>query len=118
MAGTAWTRVPKRQLEGLAWVDALSSAGTTRDRAIERLRILLVCVAWFELERRRRWMSGVSTYELTGLAREASDAASVNLLRRLRDYRGQSRFQVWAAKFAIREAAAVARAHAGSGALR
>lgn len=100
--------------EGTYCVDDLTGDGPAHNAALVRLRALLIAVAWFELERRRAQLRDVSTAELARLVRDAGEAASTALLSRLGDYRGQSRFEVWAAKFAIREAAAAARRQSGA----
>jgi RNA polymerase sigma-70 factor, ECF subfamily len=92
-----------------SWVDALADGGPAGEPALLRLRALLVAVGWFELERRRAQLAGVSVPEAARLVRDAADVACATLLTRLDDYHGQSRFEVWAAKFAIHEAAAAAR---------
>lgn len=95
--------------DGAAWLDALRDAGPNGDLALFRLRALLVTVAWYELERRQAQLGTLSTAAAARLVRDCADAACAVLVRRLDDYHGQSRFPVWAAKFAIREAAAAAR---------
>lgn len=79
--------------------------------ALADLRLLMISVAWFELDRRRAQVSDLSTAQVARLVRDASDRAGVALLSRLGDYHGQSRFEVWAAKFAIHETAVAARRH-------
>ena len=84
-------------------------AGSAEARA--ELRALLRSVAWFELERRRAQVLDLSDAQVVRLVRDAGERAGSALLERLGDYHGQSRFEVWAAKFAIRETAAAARRH-------
>jgi RNA polymerase sigma-70 factor (ECF subfamily) len=92
-------------------VEALAVAGAPREAALFRLRAFLVAVGWFELER-RRWQLTLTPAEAARLVHDAAEAAREALLSRLGEYRGQSRFAVWAAKFAIHETAAAARATA------
>jgi hypothetical protein len=106
--------VSTTQPEAAFWADALASDGPAGDRAVLRLRALLVTVACFELERRRAQLSSLSTAEAARLVRDAADAACVTLLSRLDTYHGQSRFHVWAAKFAIHETAMAARRRAAN----
>lgn len=87
-----------------------------RDRAdsgaaLAQLRRLMIAIAWFELERRRPQVCDLSTSQTARLVRDASERAGVAVLEQLGDYHGQSRFEIWAAKFAIREMAVAARRH-------
>ena len=91
------------------WPDALADTGPARALALLRLRAFLGAVGWFELERRSVQLAELSSAERAELARSAADVAFTALLSSLDDYHGQSRFHVWAAKFAIHEAAAAAR---------
>jgi hypothetical protein len=81
------------------------------ESADSELRALMNDVAWFELERRRAQVSDLSIAQAAGLVRGASERAGRAVLKRLPDYHGQSRFEVWAAKFAIHETAVAARRH-------
>src|SRR3954452_1051843 len=51
-AGCVKAEAPER--ESLAWVQALSGAGSDREEALERLHALLLRAARFEVNRRRR----------------------------------------------------------------
>lgn len=87
----------------------LRNDGTDSAAALAQLRALMNSVAWFELERRRAQVSDLSAAQVARLVRDAGERAGVALLKRLGDYQGQSRFEVWAAKFAIHETALAAR---------
>ncbi len=73
-----------------------------------RLRVLLLGAVWFELDRRRDELH-LDAGSVAALARQSADGAYSDLLSRLGDYHGQSRFTTWAAKFAIHHAALAAR---------
>ena len=90
--------------------EALTADGHVRAAALFRLRIFLVAVGWFELERRREQLDTFSSAEAARLVRDATETACAAILTRLDDHRGQSRFAVWVAKFAIHETATAARA--------
>ena len=90
--------------EGVDWVAELR--GPDRERAMRRLHALLVRAARFELLRRRAMLRGES---LEDLAVQCADDALAALLRKLDDFRHESRFTTWAAKFAILEASVRAR---------
>jgi hypothetical protein len=84
-------------------------AGSAAARA--QLRSLLGSVAWFELERRRLQVLDLSASQVARLVRGARERSYATLIRRLDDYHGQSRFELWAAKFAVHETAAAVRRH-------
>ena len=88
-----------------AWPQRLASDGATRARARGELGDFLLRAVEFEFARRRATVPGLSDADARTLSDEARDAALATLLRRLAEYRGQSRFATWAAKFAIAEAA-------------
>ena len=91
-----------------AWLNALDSAGSERDGAVERLHALLVRAAFSEVNRRRS-STGAASGDLDDLAIQAADDALMAVLRKLPAYRGESRFTTWAYKFALLETAAALR---------
>jgi RNA polymerase sigma-70 factor (ECF subfamily) len=97
-------REPFADQESRAWLVALQGAPAAREPAIARLHALLVRGARFELSRR-----AVPFRELDDLAVQAADDALVAVLAKLGTFRGRSRFTTWAYKFAILEAAVLAR---------
>jgi RNA polymerase sigma-70 factor (ECF subfamily) len=86
-----------------------------REEAVARLRSLLLRAARFEVARRRPALPQLGGAELDDLAQEAADDATVSVLRRLDDFRGESRFTTWAYKFALLEAAVKVRRRAWRG---
>jgi RNA polymerase sigma-70 factor (ECF subfamily) len=101
----------ERQAENAAWVRSLRGGGAERDAAAARLHSLLVRAARFELLRRRAAWSGWGE-TVDDLAVQSADTALNALLGKLDDYRFESRFTTWAYKFAILEAAVLARKRA------
>jgi RNA polymerase sigma-70 factor (ECF subfamily) len=102
--------------ESREWLDALRSAdAATRDDAIGRLHALLLRAARFEVSRRRAAQPHLRGGDLDDVATQAADDAVVNVLRRLDDFRGASRFTTWAYKFALYEAAVKLRKRAWQG---
>jgi RNA polymerase sigma-70 factor, ECF subfamily len=100
-------------LESLeAWHLDLSSRGARGDAAAARLHMLLLRAARFEVFRRRSAVPGLSSSQLDELAVDAAGDAAVSILRRLDDFRGESRFETWAYKFALLEAAVKVRRRA------
>jgi len=104
MVGTAardsWGRI--LDAESAAWVDGLSAIPPRSDDALRRLHALLLRAARTELARRAP-RAGIGGQEVDDLAHQAADDAVVSILRRLGEFRGESRFTTWAYKFAILE---------------
>ena len=100
--------------ESRVWIERLSSSGTERDGALLDLHALLLRAARFEVNRRR-----AGSQQLHGdgddLAQQSADDALVAILRKLGEFRGESRFTTWAYKFALYEAAAKMRRRAWHG---
>jgi RNA polymerase sigma-70 factor (ECF subfamily) len=88
--------------DSLVWVDRLGSDSLDRDRAVGALHVLLLRAARAELSRRAPRV-GLGGPEVDDLAHQAADDAVVSILRRLPEFRGESRFTTWAYKFAILE---------------
>jgi RNA polymerase sigma-70 factor (ECF subfamily) len=100
-------------LESREWVHDLQAGGAVADAAIARLHALLLRAARFEVGRRRAGMPPLEDEQVIAL--EAADDALMSILRRLDDFRGDSRFTTWAYKFAVLEAAVRVRKHAWRG---
>ncbi len=94
------------------WPRSLRAVGRTGDEAVARLHALLLRAARFEVARRRSGLPHLRGNELDDIANEAADDALVSVLRRLDDFRGDSRFSTWAYKFAVLEAAVKLRKRA------
>jgi len=101
--------------ESRGWLRDLRADGATRDEAVARLHALLVRAARFEVLRRRPTMPYLRGDELDDIAQEAADDALMSVLRRLDDFRGDSRFTTWVYKFALLEAAVKLRKRAWQG---
>jgi RNA polymerase sigma-70 factor, ECF subfamily len=95
--------------DGREWALACRGDGTSREKAVGRLRAFLVAVAWFEADRRRPQLRSLTPRETAALVCDAAEAALTAVVDRLSEYRGQSRFATWAAKFAIHETALACR---------
>jgi RNA polymerase sigma-70 factor (ECF subfamily) len=95
----------ERDAEARAWLIALRSIGAERETAAARLHALLLRAARFELARRRNILAGTSRESIEDLAVQSADDALSAILRKLDEYRFESRFTTWAYKFAILEAA-------------
>jgi RNA polymerase sigma-70 factor, ECF subfamily len=109
------TREPGLDEDSARWLRELRDDGAIHEAAVARLHDLLVRGARFEAARRRRALPHLRGDELDDIANEAADDALVSVLRRLDDFRGDSRFTTWAYKFALLEAAVKLRKRAWQG---
>ena len=94
------------------WVEQLRVGHPRYQQTVVRLHDLLRRVALFELSRRRHQLRSVTGPEFDDLAQQAADDALVNVLDRLDEFRGLSRFTTWAYKFAMFEVSAKVARHA------
>jgi RNA polymerase sigma-70 factor, ECF subfamily len=97
------------------WLRGLRARGADHDAAVGRLHALLLGAARFEVGRRRPALPHLRGDELPDIAMEAAADALMSVLRRLDDFRGESRFTTWAYKFALLEAAVRLRRRAWQG---
>jgi RNA polymerase sigma-70 factor (ECF subfamily) len=100
---------PHRQSE--QWVEQLRAGHPRRDQAVAKLHEMLLRVAFHELSRRRQQLSSITGPEFDDLAHQAANDAVINVLRRLDDFRGLSRFTTWAYKFVMFEVSAKVARH-------
>ncbi|MGN6792055.1 MAG: RNA polymerase sigma factor [Streptosporangiaceae bacterium] len=89
--------------------------GPEREAALAELHALLLRAARFEISRRRPAFPQLGGADLDDLALQSADDALMSILRRLGDFRGNSRFTTWACKFAIVEAGVKVRRYAWRG---
>ena len=94
------------------WVERLRAGHPRYEPTVARLHELLQRVAAYELRRRRGLLRSVSGPEFDDLAQQAADDALVNILERLDEFRGLSRFTTWVYKFAVFEVSAKVSRHA------
>jgi len=85
--------------------DLLEGLRAGRDDAAAELHALLLRAARFEIGRRAAALEHVRGESADDLALQAADDAFVAIMRKLDDFRGESRFTTWAYKFALYEAA-------------
>jgi RNA polymerase sigma-70 factor (ECF subfamily) len=83
----------------------LRGVGPGHDDAIRELHAMLLRAARFEIGRRAAALAHVRGEDREDLALQAADDAVVALMRKLPEFRGDSRFSTWAYKFALYEAA-------------
>jgi RNA polymerase sigma-70 factor (ECF subfamily) len=88
--------------DSVSWLNGLSGVGPAHDATTVRLYELLLRVARSEA-RRRSPQLGITGPELDDLAHQAAADAVVNVVAKVGEFRGESRFTTWACKFAIFE---------------
>jgi RNA polymerase sigma-70 factor (ECF subfamily) len=101
--------------ESRMWVERLSTAGAERDAALADLHALLLGAARFEVSRRFAASPQLRGGDQDDLAQQSANDALVSILRKLDDFRGESRFTTWAYKFALYEAATKVRKRSWQG---
>jgi len=82
------------------WVSALAGHGASQAAALVDLRALLVRTARYALFRGGQ-LGHAGTETIDQVAQDCAQEALIAILRRLPDFRGESRFTTWACKFAI-----------------
>lgn len=97
------------------WIERLTPGSPDLEAGIEELHSLLLRGARFEVSRRRAMLPHLWGDDYDDLAQQSADDALLAVLRKLDDFRGDSRFTTWAYKFALFEAAAAVRARAWQG---
>ena len=93
------------------WVKQLQPGHPRHDEAVAKLREVLLHVAYHELSRRQGQGASITGAELDDLAQQAASDALMNVLARLDDFRGLSRFTTWAYKFVMFEVSAKVARH-------
>ena len=83
-----------------------------REQTVAKLHELLHRAALHELHRRRGQLTSLSGPEFDDVAQQCADDATVNVLAKLSEFRGLSRFTTWAYKFAIFEVSGKVARHA------
>lgn len=99
-------------VDSTAFAHDLRQQGELRDAAIAALHALLIRVARAEAGRRRPLLPPQMWDELDDLCIQSASDAVMGVLRKLGDFRGQSRFTTWACKFVIFELSTRLRRHA------
>ena len=101
--------------ESQGWIDRLGPDSPERDAAIEALHVLLLRATRFEVKRRCAAFPHIRGDDYDDLAVQSANDALVAVLRKLDDFRGDSRFTTWVYKFALFEAAVKVRRRAWQG---
>jgi RNA polymerase sigma-70 factor (ECF subfamily) len=101
--------------ESRAWLSDLRGHGARREEATARLHELMLRASRFEVNRRREGMPHLRGDDFDDLAHQAAGDATMAVLAKLDDFRGESRFTTWAYKFALLEAAVKLRRRSWQG---
>jgi RNA polymerase sigma-70 factor (ECF subfamily) len=99
----------------ISWIERLRADGAEGQVAVADLHALLLKAARFEIGRRAAELSHLRGGDQEDLAQQAADDALMAVLRKLDEFRGESRFTTWAYKFALLEAAVKVRKRAWQG---
>ena len=94
------------------WVEQLRAGHPRHDVAVAKLHGVLQRAALHELHRRRGQLQSLHGPEFDDVAQQCADDALVNILAKLEDFRGLSRFTTWAYKFVIFEVSGKVARHA------
>ncbi|HMJ37817.1 MAG TPA: sigma-70 family RNA polymerase sigma factor [Baekduia sp.] len=93
------------------WVAQLHARHPRHDQAVAKLHDMLRRAALHELHRRRGQLPGLAGPELEDVAEQCANDAVINIIKKVDDFRGLSRFTTWAYKFAIFEVSAKVARH-------
>lgn len=107
-----WARRPL-DAESRSWCERLHGVEPARGIAVAELYERLRHEAEFHIRDRVRGRAEFPRGDIDDLATEAADSALTVLLRKLDDYRGESKFWTWARKFAELEAPVSIRRRVG-----
>lgn len=91
------------------WIEALSAEGDRQAVALEELRVLLLRAALYTLVTHLEDLGRIDESARVALAEDCAQEALLAVLRRLGDFRGESKFTTWAYKFGINVALSRAR---------
>ena len=112
VAETAGRRPAPGDLCSRRWVEQLHPGYPRHDQAVATLHDVLRRAAHHELRRRGALGPPLAGPELDDVAQQCADDALVNILAKLDDFKGLSRFTTWAYKFAIFEVSSKLARHA------
>jgi RNA polymerase sigma-70 factor (ECF subfamily) len=111
-ADGAAARSAAGDLTSRRWVEQLRSGHPRHEQAVAKLHDMLRRAALHELHRRRAQLPGLAGPEFEDVAQQCADDALVNILAKLEEFKGLSRFTTWAYKFAIFEVSSKLARHA------
>jgi RNA polymerase sigma-70 factor (ECF subfamily) len=94
------------------WVEQLGPDHPRHAQAVAKLHDVLQRAALHELHRRRGQLDGLAGPEFDDLAQQCADDALVNIVDKLGEFQGLSRFTTWAYKFVDFEVSNTVARHA------
>jgi RNA polymerase sigma-70 factor (ECF subfamily) len=112
LADSAQRRLVSGDPSSRRWVEQLHPDHPRHEQAVARLHDILRRAALHELRRRRAQLPALAGPELDDVAQQCADDAVLNILARIGDFKGLSRFTTWAYKFAIFEVSSKLARHA------
>ncbi|MCA0458170.1 MAG: sigma-70 family RNA polymerase sigma factor [Chloroflexi bacterium] len=86
------------------WLADLTDTPDKQSPALEDLRERLQRGIYYYLSRERSDLSGLSSSEITQMAEDLAQDATLRVMENLGSFRGDSRFTTWATKIAVRVA--------------
>src|SRR5205809_4975431 len=86
------------------WITDLSADGGVREQAINDLRERLKRGIYYYLSRERSDLADLAPEEVSQMAEDFAQDATLRILSNLESFRGDSRFTTWATKVAVRVA--------------
>lgn len=90
------------------WLGRLAHTGPSRDEAVERLHVLLLRAARYQVAQMHE-AHGLGQARREEIIHAAADEAAMSVLSRLGSFEGRSKFTTWAYKFGILQAAVEVR---------
>src|SRR6187551_1817045 len=86
------------------WLADLTSVADVQAQALEDLRLRLQRGIYYYLSRERSDLTGLSNNELTQMAEDMAQDATLRVMENLDSFRGDSLFTTWATRIAVRVA--------------
>ena len=86
------------------WIADLTGSSTEQTQALQDLRERLQRGIFYYLSRERSDLAQLSSQELTQMAEDLAQDATLRVMENLDSFRGDSRFTTWATKIAVRVA--------------
>jgi RNA polymerase sigma factor (sigma-70 family) len=99
-----------RSVDDQQWIEGLSRTGAAHERTCEELHGILLRAARREARQRALYLR-VAGPDLDDLACQAASDALILIIRKVREFRGESRFTTWATRFVVFQVMAKLRQH-------
>jgi DNA-directed RNA polymerase specialized sigma24 family protein len=99
-----------RSVDDQQWIEGLCRTGAAHERTCEELHEILLRAARREARQRALYLR-VAGPDLDDLACQAASDALILIIRKVADFRGESRFTTWATRFVVFQVIAKLRQH-------